>query len=130
MQGCTEWRKMDLAPPASVLQSTQEYRKDNDSIGQWIQSACFLDAALRTSMGDLYDSYDSWCDSSGIDPLHSTKFGKELTRLGYKIFKAKKGNGRMGIGLKQPAATAGAVALSMPFTAQVSAPGTVKQSLN
>ena len=37
MEGCIEWRKIGLAPPASVLQSTQEYRKDNDLIGQWIE---------------------------------------------------------------------------------------------
>lgn len=40
-----------------------------------------------------------------MEPLHSTKFGKELTRLGYETFKAKRGNGRIGIGLKQSPAT-------------------------
>ena len=37
--------------------------------------------------------------------MHGTKFGKELTRLGYETFKAKRGNGRIGIGLKQSPAT-------------------------
>ena len=101
MEGCFEWRKIGLAPPASVLQSTQEYRKDNDSIGQWIESACSLDPTVRTSAKDLYDSYCEWCNISSIEPLHSTKFGKELTRLGYETFKTKRGNGRIGIGLKQ-----------------------------
>ena len=40
-----------------------------------------------------------------MEPLHSTKFGKELTRLKYETFKAKGGNGRIGIGLKQSPAT-------------------------
>ena len=40
-----------------------------------------------------------------MEPLHSTKFGKELTRLKYETFKAKRGNGRIGIGLKQSPAT-------------------------
>src|SRR4029077_1290215 len=92
--------KIGLSPPTSVHQSTQEYRKDNDSIGQWIETACSLDATLRTSAKDLYDSYCEWCDISSIEPLHSTKFGKELTRLGYETFKTKRGNGRIGIGLK------------------------------
>jgi putative DNA primase/helicase len=132
MQGLIEWRKMGLAPPASVLQSTKKYRDDNNSVGQWIESACFLDSTLRTSMKDLHDSYCSWCESSSLEPLHNTLFGKELTRLGYKIFKAKKGNGRIGIGLKQPPAMTGDVANkpSMPFLTQVSAPSAVKQSLN
>jgi putative DNA primase/helicase len=132
MQGLIEWKEKGLVPPASVLQSTKKYREDNNTVGQWIESACFLDPQIRTSMKDLHDSYCSWCDDSSLDPLHNTLFGKELNRLGYKIFKAKRGNGRIGIGLKQPAATVGAVAsrLSMPFPAQVSAPSTVKQSLN
>ena len=30
MQGCIEWKKIGLAPPASVLKSTEEYRDDNE----------------------------------------------------------------------------------------------------
>ena len=32
-----------LVPPASVLQSTKKCRDNNNSVGQWIASACFLD---------------------------------------------------------------------------------------
>ena len=110
MQGCIEWRQIGLDPPASVLQSTQKYRDDNNSVGQWIETACFLDPKFRTSMKGLHDSYCSWCDSSSLEPLHSSLFGKELTRLGYKTFKAKKGNGRIGIGLKRPPDVMGNVA--------------------
>jgi hypothetical protein len=95
-------------------------------------AACSLDPKLRTSMKDLYDSYYSWCDSSSLEPLHSTLFGKELTRLGYKIFKANKGNGRIGIGLKQPPAMMGddALKLSMPLSVRLSAASAVNQPLN
>ena len=132
MQGCMEWGKIGLAPPASVLQSTQEYRKDNNSIGQWIESACSLDPTLRASMKDLYNSYCSWCDSSSLEPLHSTKFGKKLTLLGYETFKAKRSNGRIGIGLKQsPAATgAGAKKQSMSLPVHACAPSVARQSPN
>ena len=136
--GMHGWGKIGLAPPASVLQSTQEYRKDNDSIGQWIESACSLDATLRTSAKDLYDSYCEWCDISSIEPLHSTKFGKELTRLGYETFKAKRGNGRIGIGLKQSPATTrllgttgvGAKQQSMSLPVHACVPSVARQSLN
>ena len=101
MQGLGEWRKKGLVPPASVLQSTKKCRDDNNSVGQWIASACFLDPQIRTSMKDLHESDCSWCDDSSSHPLHNTLFGKELNRLGYQTFKSKKGNGRIGIGLKQ-----------------------------
>ena len=73
-----------------------------------------------------------------MEPLHSTKFGKELTRLKYETFKAKRGNGRIGIGLKQSPATtrsrvttgAGAKKLSMSLPVHACAPSVARQSLN
>ena len=105
-------KKISLDPPASVVQSTQKYRDDNNSVGQWIDAACFLDANLRTIMKDLHDPIAH--GARALEPLHNTLFGKELTRLGYQIFKAKKGNGRIGIGLKQPSATTDGVAGELP----------------
>jgi putative DNA primase/helicase len=132
MQGCLEWRKIGLAPPASVGQSTQKYRDDNNSVGQWIESACSLDLKLRTSVKDLHDSYAAWCDSSGLEPLPGSLFGKELTRLGFEIVKSKKGNGRLGIGLKEPPASTGTFAnkRSMSLPVHPCAPSGAKQWLN
>jgi len=102
MEGLKEWRKTGLAPPDSVLQSTRSYRQDSDTVGQWIDSACVCEPRLRTSARDLYDSYKSWCEDSSLESLHNASFGKELTRLGFKIHKSNKCNYRNGIGLKQP----------------------------
>jgi putative DNA primase/helicase len=105
MEGLTEWRQIGLAPPECVLQSTISYRHDNDSVGQWIESACKCGPGLRASMKDLYDSYKAWCENSSLDALANTAFGKELGRRGFESHKAAKGNGRKGIGLKEPADT-------------------------
>ena len=59
LEGLREWRKIGLAPPESVLQSTKSYREDNDSVGQWIGSACVHEPKLRASMKDLYELYKS-----------------------------------------------------------------------
>jgi putative DNA primase/helicase len=77
LEGLKEWRKIGLARPDSVLQSTRSYREDNDSVGQWIDSACVREPKLRTSMKDLYDSYKSWCENSSLEPMHNTFFGKD-----------------------------------------------------
>ena len=47
--------------------------------------------------------------------MHNTFFGKELTRLGFKIHKSNKGNSRIGIGLKQPSPMMGDVASTVPM---------------
>jgi putative DNA primase/helicase len=102
MQGLSEWKKTGLAPPDCVLQSTKDYREDNDSVGQWIASACFCEPNARTSMKDLYESYKSWCENSSFEPLHITYLGKELGRRGFESHEAAKGNGRKGIRLWEP----------------------------
>ena len=55
LEGLGEWRKIGLDPPESVLQSTRSYREDNDSVGQWIETACVREPKLRASMKDLYE---------------------------------------------------------------------------
>jgi hypothetical protein len=82
-------------------------------------------------MKDLQDSYMLWCDSSGLEPWSGTLLGKELSRLGFETVKSKKGNGRLGIGLKQPASTGTfANERPMPLPVHASAPNVARQSLN
>jgi putative DNA primase/helicase len=99
-EGYREWRTHGLKPPTQVLQSTRTYRKDNDSVGQWIDSACVLDTSTGTTMKDLYASYLTCCENSGVEPLSNAYFGKELTRRGFESIKGRSGNGRLGIALK------------------------------
>ena len=54
----------------------------NDSVGQWIDAACKRGAGLGTTMKDLYESYRTRCDNSGVDPLSNAYLGKELTHRG------------------------------------------------
>jgi putative DNA primase/helicase len=101
MQGLREWRQQGLKPPARVLQSTGNYREENDTVGQWIEAACVHGPGLLTSMKGLYESYTSFCENSSIEALHNTCFGKELERRGFEKVKGRLGNRRLGIGLKQ-----------------------------
>ena len=84
MQGLIEWRKIGLAPPECVSQSTKNYRNDNDTIGQWKKSACICESGRRTSMKELYELYKFWCDDSSFDALPNTAFGKELNSFGIR----------------------------------------------
>ena len=84
MQGLIEWRKIGLAPPECVAQSTKNYRNENDTIGQWKESACICESGRRTSMKELYESYKFWCEDSSFDALPNTAFGKELNSFGIR----------------------------------------------
>jgi putative DNA primase/helicase len=96
-QGYCEWKEHGLNPPPQVLHSTRSYRKDNDSVGQWLDASCVLEPGAKSTMKDLYQSYLGWCGNSGMEPLSNARFGKELTRRGFENIKGREGNGRRGI---------------------------------
>jgi putative DNA primase/helicase len=104
MEGLREWRTQGLNPPRRVLQSTGNYREENDTVGQWIESACMVKPELHSTMKELHDSYKSWCENSGAEAMQNSCFGKELTRRGFEQIKGRLCNGRIGIGLKPSAA--------------------------
>ena len=101
LEGLKEWRQQGLNSPETVAHSTKRYREDNDSVGQWIEAACTLEPGARTAMKDLHDSYKTWCENSGLDPLTNACFGKELGRRGFENIRERTGNARRGIALKQ-----------------------------
>ena len=101
LQGLTEWREQGLNPPAQVLNSTGAYRKDNDSIGQWIEEVCIIDRNRKTDMKELYASYETWCSRIGLKTTSNVNLGKELTRRGFQGIKERSGNARIGIGLQE-----------------------------
>lgn len=89
-----------LAPPPSVLQSTENYRAENDNVSNFISDRCVCEAGSSVSMGDLYNSYKGWCFENAVDPLTNNIFGKDLTSLGFSVIKRNSGNARRGLKLK------------------------------
>ena len=66
-------------------------------------------------MKDLYELLSLVVRLSAVSNHCTTpNSAKELTRLGYETFKTKKGNGRIGIGLKQSPNMTGGVAGKLP----------------
>jgi putative DNA primase/helicase len=103
MDGLSEWKQQGLNEPPRVLQSTGNYREDNDTVGQCIKAACIVEHTCLTSMKELFESYKSWCENSGTDAMSNSCFGKELTRRKFEQVKGRSGNSRRGIGIKPTA---------------------------
>ncbi|WP_018124947.1 DNA primase family protein [Desulfovibrio oxyclinae] len=71
VRGAVEFlRTMDLTPPASVLEDTQDYMQDNDFVGEFIRECLVVTAAddgvtwhdgIRTQMKDVYKVFVEWC---------------------------------------------------------------------
>jgi len=78
VRGFLSWQEIGLNPPNIVKDATKEYREEEDIIGHFLKERCDFDLEQRVQANPLYQSYKNWCESGGLTPLTSTKFGKRL----------------------------------------------------
>lgn len=84
VRGCLEWQKTGLQPPQDVTEATSNYRREMDTLGEFLDDCCTLEAETRVSAGALYSSYREWCDASGHEAMSQTRFGRNLDERGFE----------------------------------------------
>jgi putative DNA primase/helicase len=72
--GYIERREKGLAPPASVLTATEEYKQAEDSIKQFINECCLVGDSSLARASKLYESYVAFCEEGGLKPKGKKKF--------------------------------------------------------
>jgi len=80
VQGCLEWQRDGLNPPVSVINATEDYKKEEDVIGQFIDECCEAGDNFEVKAGDLYKAYKIWAESGKEFILSQTKFGMEMKK--------------------------------------------------
>ncbi|MBM3559302.1 MAG: hypothetical protein FJX53_05375 [Alphaproteobacteria bacterium] len=86
--GHAMWREEGLNPPATVLEATREYRRENDPLGDWIE--CHLRSApnAREPAGRLYEHYKQWTEQNAREAVSANRFGRLMTAKGYRKLKS------------------------------------------
>lgn len=89
VRGCVEWSQRGLELPQSGRDAVEEYRRDQDMIGQWIEDCLVTDEGGRVKRAELYDSYRMWCAESGIShPYTRPSFVRVLRERGMDCHKS------------------------------------------
>ena len=90
VRGCLDWQRIGLDEPEVVRAKTDEYRTDQDIVGQFLDDECALDPDAREPGSAIFARYAEWARARGErNPLNATMFGRRLTDRG--IVKAKVG---------------------------------------
>ena len=106
LEGCAEWQREGLAPPAVVKMAAEEYFEDEDLVGQWIDECCTTGPAYRAVSRTLFDSWSQWANASGIPPGSQKSLGAALKARGFKTRKVNRARGWSGIAPRHPSAHA------------------------
>lgn len=95
--GCRLWQQRGLEPPIDVLAATEEYRRESDVIGSFLEDSCEVAPIYETSATDLYTAYKRWAKESGEYELSQTAFGRRLDERG---FHTRKSGVKFRVGLR------------------------------
>lgn len=99
VEGCLEWQRAGLRPPASVVTRTEQYFTSADTIERWAQECCDFDPRSFETTQDLFQSAKKFCEDIGEKGTvtHERLFIPELERRHKELRRDRpRGNGRSG----------------------------------
>lgn len=76
-----------LAEPQSVLTATAEYRKREDTFGEFLEEMCEYGDELRISKGLLHGSYLAWAKKRAEYDMSAKKFGENMIERGFDEYR-------------------------------------------
>ena len=81
--GYTQWRAHGLEIPEKVRLATSTYRKESNSVLQWINEECTIDSGSCCEALVLYANYCHWCATLRESPVSHKLFAQQLDRRGF-----------------------------------------------
>jgi putative DNA primase/helicase len=101
IEGCLLWQRSGLVRPQVVLDATDEYFGEQDSIRQWIEDRCETGKdTLSDTSTNLFRSWTVWATANGEKPGTTKWFAQALRLHGFKAFRKNKARGFFGIEAK------------------------------
>jgi P4 family phage/plasmid primase-like protien len=98
LEGCMRWQRDGLKTPRCVADATEEYRIEEDVIGQFLAERTEDDPQSRVLISSLYEAYQTWAITGGMKyPLTAQKLNKKFDERGMN--RIKSGDGRFWAGI-------------------------------
>lgn len=92
VEGYADWRREGLRVPEGVRAATEDYRNDNDPLGQFLKECIKPVAEMvppkpgqppQERAASLYAAYELWCEDAAADPVTKRVFGLRLRDKGF-----------------------------------------------
>ena len=92
VDGYIRWVKEGLQLPPCMVNATNEYKHEMDSIASFIDACCVVEEGATVGATEIFTAYNRWAKEFNEYEMSSTKFGRELNK---KFNKYKDGRGCM-----------------------------------
>lgn len=99
LEGLRQWQQFGLGMPEAVRKATEEYRRESDSIGQWIEERTRENPLGQLRAGEGYGDYSAWALERGERPFGQKKWKQSLVERGYKDSRNSRGVHYFGLEL-------------------------------
>jgi putative DNA primase/helicase len=80
VRGCLQWQEKGLQPTERVKSSTEEYKLEEDTIGQFILECCLVGPEYSARGSQLYEAYKNWAIENGDKPMSKNAFGQRMKK--------------------------------------------------
>lgn len=80
--GAKEWHQngQDLQAPEVIIKATQDWQREEDTVGQWMDACCTKGDGCLVSVEDALASYKEYIE----EPISDRQFYRQMTAKGYK----------------------------------------------
>jgi len=100
MRGCLAWQESGLGMPGAVADAIADYRREMDTVGQFLEDRCVISKELKSPASVIYNAYKVWCLDNGEKHVDTqTAFGLKLSKRDILPEKLGGIGYRIGIGL-------------------------------
>lgn len=89
VQGCLDWQRDGLRPPACVLAAVNEYRDEADTLGRFIAECCCTRKLAQVKASEFQKAYAEFCRAADERPIPSKDLPAELERRGFTYRRTK-----------------------------------------
>jgi putative DNA primase/helicase len=91
IEGALAYLNEGLSPPAAVQVATDEYRRDMDVVGQWLEERCVREPNANTPSSTAYFDYKFWADEEIGWFLSQIRWRRNLSDRGFEAGKGSHG---------------------------------------
>ncbi len=100
IEGCLMWQKDGLKVPNEIIEATEDYREEQDYLGEFFKVCCDLNKNSVCSFKSVFLVYRAYCKLMDMTPQQRISFGDTLKSKDFKAVHKKEGNFYSGFNLK------------------------------